>query len=146
MATVGRSPQIVGNVGLYYACYRLSMLGWNVMPTARNARGVDIIAYDAAARHFLALQIKTLSKRAAVPLGDTLDDLLGDFWIILNRIAGAQPCSFIMRPSEVRDLAHRNVRDGRASFWLEPKAYEAERFAEKWERLRGEVDVQSAPP
>ena len=37
-------PQLTGNVGLYYCCYRLSLLGWNVMPTARNARGVDIIA------------------------------------------------------------------------------------------------------
>ncbi len=33
------------NAGLYYTCYPLSLLGWNVMPTARNARGVDIIAY-----------------------------------------------------------------------------------------------------
>ena len=30
--------QVVGNVGLYYVCYKLSRLGWNVMPTARNAR------------------------------------------------------------------------------------------------------------
>ena len=30
-------PQLTGNVGLYYCCYRLSLLGWNVMPTARNA-------------------------------------------------------------------------------------------------------------
>jgi hypothetical protein len=37
--------QAVGNVGLYYVCYRLSCLGWNVMPTARNARGVDILIY-----------------------------------------------------------------------------------------------------
>jgi hypothetical protein len=40
------NPQLTGNVGLYYCCYRLSLLGWNVMPTARNARGVDIIAYS----------------------------------------------------------------------------------------------------
>lgn len=39
-------PQITGNVGLYYCCYKLSLLGWNVMPTARNARGVDIIVYS----------------------------------------------------------------------------------------------------
>lgn len=31
---------------MYYACYRLSRMGWNVMPTARNARGIDIIAYN----------------------------------------------------------------------------------------------------
>jgi len=38
--------QIVGNIGMYYACYQLSKLGWNVMPTARNAKGIDIIAYS----------------------------------------------------------------------------------------------------
>ena len=36
--------QIVGNAGLYYASYRLSLLGWNAMPTSRNARGIDVIA------------------------------------------------------------------------------------------------------
>jgi len=43
------SAQVVGNIGLYYAAYRLSEYGWNVMPTARNARGVDLLAYDVGA-------------------------------------------------------------------------------------------------
>ena len=41
---VGR--QVVGNIGMYYAAYRLSQQGWNVVPTARNAR--DLLAYDAS--------------------------------------------------------------------------------------------------
>jgi len=32
--------QVTGNVGLYWVCYQLSRMGWNAMPTARNARGV----------------------------------------------------------------------------------------------------------
>ena len=39
-------PQITGNIGLYYTCYQLSRLGWNVMPTSRNARGIDIPNVD----------------------------------------------------------------------------------------------------
>ena len=35
-----RDNQLVGNVGLYYICYELSRLGWNVLPTSRNARGI----------------------------------------------------------------------------------------------------------
>lgn len=35
------NKQLTSNVGLYYACYGLSQNGWNVMPTARNAKGVD---------------------------------------------------------------------------------------------------------
>jgi hypothetical protein len=46
------NPQIVGNLGLYWCCYKLSLLGWNVMPTARNARGVDIIACSSDASRF----------------------------------------------------------------------------------------------
>jgi hypothetical protein len=43
------NPQITGDVGLYRCCYKLSLLSWNVMHTARNARGVDIIAYSGVA-------------------------------------------------------------------------------------------------
>ena len=51
------NPQITGNLGLYYCCYKLSLLGWNVMPTARNARGVDIIAYSSDASRFQGIQV-----------------------------------------------------------------------------------------
>ncbi|MGE0013944.1 MAG: hypothetical protein AB7S62_17135 [Azoarcus sp.] len=61
-------PQLTGNVGLY-CCYRLSLMGWNVMPTARNARGVDIIAYSRDASRFVGVQVKALSKRNPEPLG-----------------------------------------------------------------------------
>ena len=80
-------PQVTGNVGLYYCCYRLSLLGWNVMPTARNARGVDIVAYDSTASKFIGVQVKALSKRDPVPLGTNLDKIMGDFWVIINSIA-----------------------------------------------------------
>jgi hypothetical protein len=39
--------QVTGNIGMYYAWYRLSCMGWKVMQTARNAGGiVDAIAYN----------------------------------------------------------------------------------------------------
>ena len=56
------STQNVGNIGMFYVCYRLSKLGWNVMPTSRNARGIDIVAYSPDGSQFLGLQIKTLSQ------------------------------------------------------------------------------------
>ena len=45
--------QVTGNIGMYYACYKLSCMGWNVMPTARNARGIDIIAYNKEGTDFI---------------------------------------------------------------------------------------------
>ncbi|HOL96613.1 MAG TPA: hypothetical protein PLH79_19900, partial [bacterium] len=78
--------QIVGNAGLYFTCYHLSLLGWNVMPTARNARGIDVVAYSRDGKQFLGIQVKSLSKRAPVPLGKSLDNLMADFWIIINQV------------------------------------------------------------
>jgi hypothetical protein len=46
--------QVVGNIGMYYAAYRLSQQGWNVMPTSRNARGVDMLIYGVKASSNLA--------------------------------------------------------------------------------------------
>ena len=60
---------------MYYVCYQLSRRGLNAMPTARNARGVDVIAYDRGATRMIALQVKTLSKRDPVPLGSGPIDL-----------------------------------------------------------------------
>jgi len=128
-------PQLTGNVGLYYCCYRLSLLGWNVMPTARNARGVDIIAYSRDASRFVGVQVKALSKRNPVPLGTSLDKIMGDFWVIVNKVATPTPSAFILLPSEVRERAHRGEKDGRVSYWLQPGDYEQDPFREAWERI-----------
>ncbi len=128
-------PQLTGNVGLYYCCYRLSLLGWNVMPTARNARGVDIIAYSRDASRFVGVQVKSLSKRSAVPLGTSLNKIMGDFWVIVNKVVTNSPSTFVLLPSEIGERALRNEKDGRVSYWLEPGAYEQEPFREAWERI-----------
>ena len=55
---------VVGNVGLYYVCYRLSRDGWKVMPTSRNARRIDAVIYSQDASRTATLQIKALTKAA----------------------------------------------------------------------------------
>lgn len=137
-------PQVTGNVGLYYCCYRLSLFGWNVMPTARNARGVDIVAYDATATKYIGVQVKALSKRAPVPLGTSLDKIMGDFWVIINNIA-KEPKAFILLPSEVKKLAHRGEKEGRVSFWLQPNQYDIDAYREAWHRIGFGHASQSLP-
>ncbi len=88
--------QITGNIDLYYCCWQFSCCGWNVMPTARNARGVDIIVYNRDASKFVGVQVKTLSKRSPVPLGSSLDKIMGDFWVIVNNVATSSPSAFIL--------------------------------------------------
>ncbi len=127
-------PQIIGNVGLYYTCYRLSLMGWNVMPTSRNARGIDIIAYDADATSFVGVQVKTLSKKDPVPIGSKLDNVMGDFWVIVNNVV-KEPNAFVLLPSEVKDMAHRGEKDGRISYWLQRISYDRDEFREAWDRI-----------
>jgi hypothetical protein len=135
------SQQVTGNVGMYYAAYRLSQKGWNVMPTARNARGIDLVIYDTGG-HYRGIQIKTLSKRSAVPLGiKGLDSLMGDWWIIVIGAVSDPEC-FIMRPDEVRKLAVRDQGGARA-YWLPAKQYQTDEFREAWHRI-GSGDVLSA--
>jgi len=104
------------------------------MPTARNARGVDIIAYSQDATRKLAIQVKALSQRYPVPLGTSLEKIMGDYWIIVNRVASS-PAAFVLLPSEVKELAHRGEKDDRVSFWLQPTSYDQVQFKEKWDRI-----------
>ena len=127
--------QVVGNVGLFYVCYRLSRFGWNVMPTARNARGIDILIYSQDATRTHTIQVKALSQRSPVPLGGKLDGLLGDFFIICRNVALDTPECFVLTPAEVRGLAHKGEKDGKTSYWLQPKQYETLDFQDKWDRI-----------
>jgi hypothetical protein len=103
---VGSDAPITGNVGLYRTCCHLSRMGWNAMPTVRNARGVDIIAYNRDCSRTISIQVKTLSKKNPVPLGTSLDKIMGDLWVIANNVL-VSPATYILAPSEVKQLAHR---------------------------------------
>lgn len=127
-------PQVTCNVGLYSCCYRLSLRGWNAMPTIRSARGVGIIAYERNATIFVGVQVKALSKRNPVPLGATLEKVMGHFWVIVNQVSTA-PSAFVLLPSEVKELAHRGEKAGRVSFWLQPTDYDQDPFRKAWGRI-----------
>ncbi len=127
-------PQIVGNAGLYFTCYKLSLLGWNVMPTARNARGVDIIAYSSDATRFIGIQVKSLSKPNPVFLGSSLDKVMGDFWVIVNNVL-SDPSAFILLPAEVRKLSNSGKMGGKVTHMLGTKKYSIKKFRDAWDRI-----------
>ena len=105
------------------------------MPTARNARGIDILIYSQDANRKLTVQVKALSKSSPVPLGAKLTNLFGDFFVICRRLKTSNPECFVLTPNEVRELAHKGEKDGKISFSLQPKQYATDVYREKWERI-----------
>ena len=105
------------------------------MPTARNARGIDAVVYSQDAKRTHTIQVKALSKRAPVPLGAHLENLFGDYFVICSKISTDLPECFVMTPTEVRSLAHRGEKEGRISYWLQPKQYEVAPFRDAWHRI-----------
>ncbi|OPY49888.1 MAG: hypothetical protein A4E49_02970 [Methanosaeta sp. PtaU1.Bin112] len=112
----------------------MSRMGWNVMPTSSNARGIDIIAYSTDGLRFVTMQVKALSKRNPAPIGNSLDKIMGDFWIIIVNVS-QDPHAFVMLPSEVKQMAHKGVKEGRISYWLQPVDYDRDDFRERWDRI-----------
>jgi hypothetical protein len=142
--TTRLDKQVTGNVGLYYCCYQLSLRGWNVMPTARNAKGVDIVIYNSDATKYLGIQVKTLSGKHDVPLGSALN-IMGDYWVILTEVATGKPTVFVLQPKEVRAGSVENQRDGKSSFWLSRKHYSQTQFLEAWEQIGFGHPVSETP-
>ncbi|MBT9455052.1 MAG: hypothetical protein IV097_00375 [Burkholderiaceae bacterium] len=145
MATSARTNnQVVGNVGLYFVCYQLSRMGWNVMPTTRNAKGIDILIYSQDAARTFTVQVKALSKSSPVPLGGKLTNLFGDFFVVCRKLETEAPECFILTPAEVQERAHCGDKDGIKSYWLQPKQYATDEFRERWDRIGSGVAAEMA--
>ena len=108
------NSQVVGNIGLYYVCYQLSKRGWNVLPTSRNAKGIDIVIYDQLGNRRHTIQVKALSKRSPVPFSRDFKDLVpADFLIICRLVLEEKPETFVATFDELQGRMHIGVKDGR---------------------------------
>lgn len=130
------NKQTVGNVGLYYTCYRLSQFGWNAMPTARNAKGIDILAYSEDASRIKTVQVKTLSSRSNISL-DSTDNLIFDVLVICRLDDPANPKCFLLTRDRIKELRVPYGTGKKAKHWLRFQKYESQEFLEKWEEKIG---------
>lgn len=110
------------------------------MPTSRNARGIDIVAYDSKGESYIGVQVKALSKKNPVPLGNSLDKVMGDYWVVVNNVS-VEPNVYILLPQEVKNLARRTEKEGRVAHWLQPTDYAVPEFYNAWDRIKS---VQSS--
>jgi hypothetical protein len=117
-------------MGLYAVCWELSKRGWNVMPTSRNARGVDIVAFDQAAEKKITVQVKSLSKGPVVPMGKDPHPI-ADYLVVARGVDGKDPQFFVAR----RDQLENKIKCYGKKYWLQPAEYE--RFKDKWTMIGG---------
>src|SRR5688572_31726119 len=125
--------QVVGNMGLYYVCYRLSRDGWNVMPTSRNAKGPDIVLLNESAEVHHTVQVKSLSKRAALGFGKNRENLRFDFLIACVGLEAGTPSCYVLTKEDVEAKIDAKGKDGQ--LWLEAKNYATSEYEEKWGRI-----------
>jgi hypothetical protein len=127
--------QIVSDAGMYYVSYRLSLHGWNVMPTARNARGIDLVIYsqDCATTH--TIQVKSLASLLPVPLGKRGARFLAESVIICAEVVNEQPRCFILTRAEAEGYAQKNSSGRKISYWLPRKNYICEEYENQWCRI-----------
>ncbi|WP_108791767.1 hypothetical protein [Erythrobacter sp. Alg231-14] len=137
-----KSSQATGNAAMHFAAWQLSRRGWNVMPTARNAKGSDLFCANDDESIMFGVQSKGLSKRYDVSLGkrsskkpDVLDSLRSKWWIITVFANDDEPRCFILNLDEVQALAVENS-DG--SHWLPSRDFMVDKFEDAWHRLESE--------
>lgn len=134
-----KSTQVTGNAASHSAAWQLSRRGWNVMLTARNAKGSDLFCANDNETVFFGVQSKGLTKRDPVGLGTNLANLRSEWWIITINAKTDAPVCFIMTLQEVKELCVQSdpakSRTGTASIWLAPSAYDRPQFREAWHRF-----------
>ena len=134
-----KSSQATGNAALHYVAWQLSRKGWNVMLTARNAKGSDLYCANDDESMIFGVQSKGLSKRSPVGLGANLDNLRSKWWIITIHAKQDNPVCFVMTLEEVKKMAFesdpKKSKVGAVSHWLPQKAYDRPEFKEAWHRL-----------
>mgnify|MGYP004705623301 CR=1 FL=1 len=125
--------QLTGNAGVNYISWKLSTMGWHVMPTVRNARGSDMFVVSPDESKTYGNQSNALSKRGDIPLGKDLEKLQSDWWIFTVNANSPEPICYVLTLPEVRALARQDKNGG--AWWLPAKAYDSEKFKEAWNRL-----------
>jgi hypothetical protein len=126
------SPHLVRNAGVFYVYHCLSQMGWNARPTARKAKGPDVVIESEDAKRTWRLKVRSLSKRDPVPLGKD-PHIDADWVVVCTRVRTDSPSCYVMNPDEVGRLANRDKHG--ENHWLEPPQYDTEEFAERWDRI-----------
>ncbi len=98
-------------------------MGFNVMPTARNAKGVDIVGYDDCGKAF-TVQVKTLTKCNAIPLSGGANHLLADYFVVVV-LEGKWKNEYVWTREEMQNaqVSVFTGKDDKKQHWFESKVW-----------------------
>lgn len=140
--------QITGNIGLYHVARELSLVGWNVMPTVRNARGADLYAASEDERTIQPIQIKVHSERPEdTSLGLHPEKIVTPWWVFVVFARTPNIACYVFTLDEILELGARDpgTRSSKPEreriFWFHRKYYtpgsesEMKKALNAWHRL-----------
>ncbi|MCW3138441.1 MAG: hypothetical protein N2V76_08535 [Methanophagales archaeon] len=93
---------------------------------------IFVVIYSQDAKKSYPIQVKALSKRNPVPFG-AKPNLIADFVAVVINVMDEEklPEVFIIKAEDVKKRLHKGEKNGRVSYWLQPKNYEE--YKGKWE-------------
>lgn len=135
----GQRQMTTNEKAIDHVCYKLSELGWNVMPTTLNAGGVFIRCANEDESQTIFVKVRGRGKEdPAVSIPPSRDRIMGDFWIIVTELDYDTPTCYILLSDEIEEGRETNTNTkGKLSHWLDRNYVRCniERFKENWERI-----------
>ncbi len=104
-----KNQKAVEKAGVYYVCYKLSKLGWNVLPTSCNEKGVDILIWDQSLErkrmHTIEVKSAYTNKRPV-----DLHNFIADYLVICTNIRlQKKPLTiYICKREQIKKDGHGN--------------------------------------
>lgn len=135
--------QLTGMAGVYLAAAELSLRGYIVAPTSRNAQGVDLLVSNSEGTSAIPIQVKTNSTTFSFWLLSEKCKLLesDDLFYILINLRKYEREFFIIPNKEIvgkmREEKSKSSRSGQSepSIWYSFLLEDAKPYQNKWQIL-----------
>lgn len=130
-----KNKQRTGNIGLFYIGYKLSRFGWNVLPTIKNAKAIDMMAYNEKGDK-ISIQCKGCTNTESVGPFKNIEDIIADYYIISTDVY-RKPVTYILTKDDVLS----NLTKNKNGYWLEKSRkkdnnfYMKDEFRERWDKI-----------
>ncbi|MGE5609297.1 MAG: hypothetical protein ACM359_08590 [Bacillota bacterium] len=131
---------LIGVAGVYFVAYRLSLRGLIVLPTMRNAAGIDLLVNDPKMGALASIQVKASMEKVTywpMPQPEKCSRAPNTFYVFLRYLAERQEFEgFLASADAVAQQVEENIADYRRRGLSEFAYWELPTSAEETEQLR----------